>query len=178
MDFLIKSKILYIIIGILIVLNILSVGSLWFWKVKDRHRPPNMSQQHMKKDGKMFMMKELNLTKTQSDDIDKLRDEHFKKVKLIFEDIHKLKDELFAQLPLKDSNKVIENTNKIGAKQSELELETFRHFQKVRDLLDDTQKSKFDIIIKDIIKPEGPPPFPHGIPGEHPDTPPQRGPGI
>jgi hypothetical protein len=178
MDFLIKSKILYIIIGILIVLNILSVGSLWFWKVKDRHRPPNMNQQHMKKDGKMLLMKELNLTKTQSEETDKLREEHFKKINPILEDIHKLKDELFAQLPLKDSIKSFEIASKIGAKHTELELETVRHFQKIRELLDDSQKSKFDLIIKDIIKPDGPPPFPHGIPGEHPDSPPPRGPGI
>jgi Spy/CpxP family protein refolding chaperone len=176
MDFLIKSKILYIIIGILIVLNILSIGTLWVWKIKDRHHPPPMSQSHMPKDGKMFLMKELNLSKTQSDEMDKLRDEHFKKVGPIVENIHKLKDELFAQMPLKDSNKSVEITNKIGAKQAELELETFNHFQKVRNILDDSQKQKFDILIKDIVKPEGPPPFPPGLPGEHPDMPPPEGP--
>jgi periplasmic protein CpxP/Spy len=178
MDFLIKSKILYIIIGILIVLNLLSLGTLWFWKSRGEHRPPHMEQDHMKKDGKMFLTKELNLSKTQSDEIDKLRDEHFKKISPFFEDIHKLKDSLFALLPSKDSSKFVEIANKIGAKQSELELETFRHFQKVRDILDDTQKQKFDVILKDMVKPEGPPPFHQGPPGEHPDMPPKKGPGI
>jgi flagellar basal body-associated protein FliL len=177
MDFLIKSKILYIIIGILIVLNLLSIGTLWVWKIKDGHRPPPMSQQHMQKDGKMFLMNELKLNKTQSDEIEKLRDEHFKKVSPIFEDIHKLKDELFAQMPSKDSIKAAEITNKIGVKQSELELETFRHFQKVRDILDDTQKQKFEVIIKDMVKPEGFPPFRQGHHPENPDMPPPDMPG-
>ena len=49
----------------------------------------------------------------------------------------------------------------IGNDQKEIELVTFRHFQKVRELCDENQKKKFDEVIKEVINMMGqnkPPP--------------------
>ena len=46
--------------------------------------------------------------------------------------------------------------SEIANDQKEIELVTFRHFQKVRELCDDTQKKKFDEVIKEALNMMGP----------------------
>ncbi|MBK7159870.1 MAG: hypothetical protein IPH77_15365 [Ignavibacteria bacterium] len=51
--------------------------------------------------------------------------------------------------------------SEIANDQKQIELVTFRHFQKVRELCDDTQKKKFDEVIKEALNmmgPNNPPP--------------------
>jgi Spy/CpxP family protein refolding chaperone len=168
-----KNKILYVILGILIILNIISIGSMWMMRGGDRmHSPyglggphmqqsPEMQRQpgiHPPKDGKMFLAEELNFTPEQIEKFTKLRDEHFTSSRKILEEMHKSMDDMMEQLKSKDGNtKAEEYASQTAAKHKELQLSAYKHFKSVRDLCDEKQKEKFDSILKDIARMMAPP---------------------
>jgi Spy/CpxP family protein refolding chaperone len=175
MDLVSKNKLLFVIIGILIILNILSIGAMWLFKFKGPHPPPPMQMNQPPKDGKMFLKEELKLSAEQTEQFEKLRDEHFIKINTIQEEIRKLKDDMYNLLVSKyaDSVKAPELAGKISDKQKEIELATFNHFRKLRDICSDEQKAKFDILLREMLKNMGPmhnehpENFPPGPPPEH-----------
>ncbi|MCX6163901.1 MAG: hypothetical protein NTU73_03405 [Ignavibacteriae bacterium] len=173
-----KNKVLYIVLGLLVVLNIVSIGSMWMMRSKDRMHPPfgpggpgmqppfGMHQQHPGmppfRDGKMFLAEELKFTTEQNEKFAKLRDEHFTSSRKLIEEMHKSMDDMMEQLKSKDGDaKAEEYAVKTSAIQKELQLIAYRHFKSIRDICDEKQKEKFDVILKDITKmmaPQGPPP--------------------
>jgi Spy/CpxP family protein refolding chaperone len=101
-----------------------------------------------------FLEGQLNFTEKQKDDALKLREEHMKTMSAIQDSIHALKDKLFDLIAVTptDSPKVSALVQAIADEQKQIELATFYHFQKIRALCDDSQKQKFDKIMKDVIK--------------------------
>lgn len=171
-----KNKVLYIVLGLLVILNIVSIGSMWMMKGRDRIHPPFLpdgpqmhEQQGMErqqglppfKDGKMFLAEELNFTPEQTEKFNKLREEHFMSSKKLLDDMHKSMDDMMEQLKNKDGDaKAEEYAAKSSEIHKELQLSAYKHFKSVRDICDDKQKEKFDVLIKDITKmmaPAGPP---------------------
>lgn len=174
-----KNKVLYIVLAVLVLLNIVSLGSMWFMKSRDRmppfgpggpgmHPPFGMHQQHQGMqplmDGKMFLSEELKFTPEQNEKFAKLRDEHFTSSRKLIEEMHKSMDDMMEQLKIKDGDaKAEEYAVKTSALQKELQILAYKHFKSLRDICDDKQKEKFDVLLKDIIKmmaPPGPPPPP------------------
>jgi len=164
-----KSILLIVVIGILILLNVATLTTLWVSRCKEPG-PPQMIDKLPSPKGRLMFEKELNFSKQQLEAVDKLREEHFANVQNIMDDIRKNKDELFNLLKNPDSLKVLDLTGKIGTEQKEIELASFYHFQKIRNLCDDKQKVKFDEIFKEIINPGPPHPEEIGHQGmQHPD---------
>jgi periplasmic protein CpxP/Spy len=170
-----KNKVLYIVLAVLVLLNIVSLGSMWFMKCRDRVHPPfgpgmqpqfGMHQQHPGMqpfmDGKMFLAEELKFTPEQNEKFAKLRDEHFTSSRKLIEEMQKSMDDMMELLKTKDGDtKAEEYAAKTSAIQKELQLSAYKHFKNIRDICDDKQKEKFDVLIKDITKmmaPQGPPP--------------------
>jgi periplasmic protein CpxP/Spy len=168
-----KNKVLYIVLAVLVLLNIISLGSMWFMKCRDRvpsfvpgmHPQFGMQQQHQGMqpfmDGKMFLAEELKFTPEQNEKFAKLRDEHFTSSRKLIEEMHKSMDDMMELLKTKDGDaKAEEYAAKTSAIQKELQLSAYKHFKSVRDICDDKQKEKFDSILKDVTKmmaPQGPP---------------------
>ena len=160
MNFFQKPKILTVTIIILFILNVGTIGFLIF------HRPPRplkefdhhekMEQREMMPppDARGFLEEQLNFNDKQKEEFSKMRDEHHKQISDIQDSIKNVKDKLFAQVSTNPINEAEINSlcTAIGEFQKRIELTTFYHFQKVRMLCDDTQKQKFDLIIKDAIK--------------------------
>jgi periplasmic protein CpxP/Spy len=174
-----KNKVLYIVLAVLVLLNVVSLGSMWLMKCKDRmppfgpggpgmHQQFGMHQQHPGMppfgDGKMFLAEELKFTPEQNEKFAKLRDEHFTSTRKLIEDMHKSMDDMMEQVKSKDGDaKAEEYATKTSAIQKELQLSAYKHFKSIRDICDDKQKEKFDSILKDVTKmmaPQGPPPQP------------------
>jgi periplasmic protein CpxP/Spy len=172
-----KNKVLYIVLAVLVLLNVVSLGSMWFMKCRDRIPPPfapgmqqpferGMHQHHPGMqpfmDGRMFLAEELNFTPEQKDKFTKLRDEHFTSSRKLIEDMHKSMDDMMELVKTKDGDaKAEEYAAKTSAIQKELQLSAYKHFKSIREICDDKQKEKFDSIIKDVTKmmaPQGPPP--------------------
>lgn len=174
-----KNKVLYIVLAVLVLLNVVSLGSMWFMKCRERVHPPfgpggpgmhppyGMQQQHPPgmqpfMNGKMFLAEELKFTPEQNEKFTKLRDEHFTSSRKLIDDMHKSMDDMMEQLKTKDGDaKAEEYALKTSGIQKELQLSAYKHFKSIREICDDKQKEKFDVLLKDITKmmaPQGPPP--------------------
>lgn len=176
-----KNKVLYITLAVLVLLNIISIGSMWIMRGKDRihppffpggrgMQPPHGMQQHPGmppyKDGRMFLAEELKFTPEQREKFEKLRDEHFTTTRKLTDEMHKLMDDMMEQVKTNEGDtKAEEYAIKTSQIQKELQLLSYKHFKSIREICDDKQKEKFDLIIKDVTKmmgPKGPPPPPQG----------------
>ena len=150
-----KSKILSTVVIILLIANMISMIIFWLNKQQpeQKNNVGNTAQ---------FLIKELQLDSSQQKIFNQLKEEHHNTVEQLREDTRKAKDAFFDLLN-KDS--VNENELQITAanaanKQEQIDIITFRHFQKVKAICNDEQKKKFNEIIKEALRmqaPQGPP---------------------
>ena len=175
MNYFDRNKILSAAVVLLLLINLGILGLLWFdrsQKITPPDRVPPVdrmrSPEGMPPDRgpKEFLIKELNFDDKQKKDYEKLVEEHQTAMRRIREKLRKEKDE-FWDIFSKTGNDTVaaeKIASEIGADQKEIELVTYRHFQKVRELCNDDQKKKFDEVIKEALKmmgPNGPPPPQH-----------------
>lgn len=172
MNYFDKNKILLVAVVALLLSNIGILSLLWFdkdtGKNQNRMPPPNeMPPPHDRKppnDGpRDFLIKELNFNEKQKQDYQILIEEHRSDKKILSNKIRIAKEKLWDNLSGKNpgTNSIDSISIEIGNYHKELELSTYRHFQKVRELCDENQKKKFDELIKDILSMMGqnkPPP--------------------
>ncbi|MCB0724504.1 MAG: Spy/CpxP family protein refolding chaperone [Ignavibacteriae bacterium] len=160
MDIFSKNKFLAWVIIILIVLNVLSLGALWFQKNREprpMHEYPGRLPDNKKGPGD-FLAKELGLSEEQVKQFDTLREQHRTTVDGLLKEMQDAREELFAQVKSDnpDMSKVEQLESTIGQKTTELEKATFEHFKQLRAICTDEQKTKFDEIIIDAMKQAGP----------------------
>jgi Spy/CpxP family protein refolding chaperone len=158
-----NNRWLSVVTLLLLTANIVTLALLWTNKNsgKERKGPPPPAGQVFE-----FITHELNLDSTQQEAYKKLRDEHQALVRPLQDSVGKAKDNFFALLqvqPVADTT-VQAYSVKIGALEQQLDLITFKHFQKLRALCNATQQEKFDHIIQEAMhrmappKQQGPPP--------------------
>lgn len=171
-DFL-KNRWLHILTILLLIANIVTLTLLWTNNKKnaDAKIPPPPSGPVFE-----FITKELSLNQQQQDAYKILRDKH-RAAQLVLQDsIRKSKDVFFELMKLPDvSDSILQKASSKGtAFQQQLDILTFKHFQKVRALCNAEQQIKFDNVIQDALRkmavarphgPGGPPP-----PGEREDN--------
>lgn len=173
MNYFDKNKILSAAVVLLLMINLGILGLLWFERSPktppDRLPPPPMDGRHpsekMPPEGgpKEFLIRELKLNDKQTQDFGKLVEEHQADMRKLRDRIRNEKARLWDNISKSGSE--TGNTDSIASEiandQKQIELVTFRHFQKVRELCDDTQKKKFDEVIKEALNmmgPNNPPP--------------------
>ena len=153
------------VILLLLTANMVTLALLWI------HRPGN------EKDRKMqgpppgqafeFITKELKLDSPQQATYKILREEHQKGQQPLQDSIRMAKDGFFALLSQAsvsdDSLKMY--SNRISMAEQQLDMYTFRHFQKLRAICNKEQQTKFDSIIQQVLRSlapgkrqDGPPP--------------------
>lgn len=173
-----KNKILTIAVVVLLLTNIGLLSLLWFDRAPGKNRDRTQRSNEMSPSNEMhppndkrpqeggpkdFLIRELNFNEKQKQDYQILIDEHKSDMKVLMDKIRTAKEKLWDNLSGTDtgSNSADSISSEIGNYQKEIELVTFRHFQKVRELCDDNQKKKFDEVIKEVINMMGqnkPPP--------------------
>ena len=182
-----KNRVLYISLAILVLLNVVTIGSMWMARSHMKHMmsmgpagpmgpggfmgpggvmgPGMQHNQGMERvrDGKMFLSEELNFTPEQNEKFAKLRDEHFTASRKLFEEMHNSMDDMIDLVKSNGDNKTKaeEYASQTASKQKELQILAYNHFKSIRDLCDEKQKEKFDVILKDVARhmaQQGPPP--------------------
>ena len=140
-----QNKFLVLLVAILLVANLCLM--LYFFVFKDRHAPEGS---HPVSD---LMQKELGLNADQTEKFKQLRDQHRAAVKPVVDEMKRLKDSLYNLLQNPQANdsaaKVI--AQQIGEKQEELEILIYHHFEKVREICDNSQLPKFDTLVHRMI---------------------------
>lgn len=157
-----NNPLLSILILLLLTANIVTLTMLWMHKGDKREKfpPPAGGGQAFE-----YVAHELGMDSTQRMAYSKLRDEHQAGQRPLQDTIRKRKDELFALLSqqnVSDSTIAVYSKRASDAEQ-QLDLLTFRHFQKVRAICNADQQKKFDSIIQDVLRSmapgrKGPPP--------------------
>jgi protein CpxP len=153
---------LYMISGILITANIVTLALLWTHKAKNddnnHFRKPQGGPQLFE-----YISRELKFDQKQKDAYAVLRDEHHSGTEKLQDSIKAAKDELFMMLQQGNASEesITAQSNKAAALTARLDVFTFHHFQKVRALCTPDQQKRFDEIIQEAIhsmaQPQGPP---------------------
>jgi hypothetical protein len=160
-----KSKILSILVIILLIANMTSMAI--FWLKKDQRPPRNGGGNTAD-----FLIKELKLDSAQQKLYQQLREEHRDQLEKLKEETRNSKDAFFNLL---NKDAVSESDLQTAAanaatKQQQIDIITFNHFKKVRGICNDEQKKKFDEIIQEALRMQGP-----GAPDQHQGPPPMNG---
>lgn len=167
-----KYRLLWTAIGLLLMLNI----TLLVWVAFFSHNFPIHPD-------RLFLAKELKFDEKQSQEYGALREEHATQVRELRDEVKNLKKDFFEGL---NQTNISEDTLRaktilIESKMAEVDLLTFKHFQKVRQMCSTFQKKQFDKIIIDLIgslddpRGGGPPPRDGNFPNDRmPPPPPER----
>jgi Spy/CpxP family protein refolding chaperone len=151
---------------ILLVANTVTLSLLWVNRKNagiDRgapHNPPAVFE---------FLTKELQLDSKQQDAYRLLRDEHQQSQRQLHDSIRNAKDAFFSllQQPNVPDSLLQDYSKKTNAYEQQMDIITFRHFEKVRSLCNPDQQKKFDALIKEVMQrmagPAAHPPGPDGM---------------
>lgn len=142
------NKILTIAIVLLLLVNIAMV----IFIVKGRR--PYDSRRGKGGNPVEMMEKELNMTEQQKSEVKKLRDDHFAKIRPLFDSVRVAKSAFFGLI--KDPN-VSDNTlgvysKRITEAQAAVDKLTFAHFRSVRALLNPDQQVKYDEFVQKMMQ--------------------------
>lgn len=154
------------IIGFLVGMNILLLGTVWF----SHRRPPHPERQEVRK----LVEKTLQFNKAQSEQYDVLIDEHQRDLRAINDEILPLKSELFQMVASpEDTVKTRELSEKIAQLIVKQDVITLNHFKKVRNTIcNKDQKILLDHLLSEILAKmshQGGPPPPRGPEGRRPE---------
>ncbi len=181
----IKIKSLYILVGVLVLINTATLGFMWYTKARTEQdvRPPRPESRNS------FLVDELGLTGEQLNRFDTLKKKHHKEVLKITQQTKELKDGLFECIKTGDDAKAKEFAGRLAENNKAMELLTYEHFKEVRGICNEEQKVKFDRILIELVRGleaqsppplNAPPPEDRRLPGDRPPPgerqPPEDGP--
>jgi len=150
---------------LLAALNIFLLTSMWL-----KQNAPLNEEMRQPPNGKRaadFLIEQLKFSDKQMTDFEKLKESHHASIDSLREagkEIHHL---FFDNLKNERQDTALVNkfAREIANNQTQIELVTFNHFEKVRQLCNEKQKQKFDEIIQEVLKRmaapqggQGPPP--------------------
>lgn len=179
MDFFTKNKMLFWCVVILVLLNIVTLGSFWLGKP---HRAP-LAGPGGQQDGQKIMAERLGLSEEQAEQVERIRNEHFMRTRPLQDDMHKIRldllNEIFKDEP--DEVKIQEMFSEIGDKQVRFEKNLYRHFQELKEVCSPQQMQELKMMLRDLIERTRPRDLQHHRPGPRGEFGPGRqgeGPGA
>jgi Spy/CpxP family protein refolding chaperone len=152
MKLLSNIKFLWIIILVLVVLNLVSITTVWIEEKGDE--APVFRERILMNRRDHFLKKELNFTSEQQAQFDSLMVNHRDEIQGKMEEIRTLREELMGLMRNQVFTTEAENiVRQIGEKQSELELMNYQHFKEVMAICDEEQKQVFLETIRRVVGP-------------------------
>src|SRR5579885_3491239 len=142
------NKILSVALIVLLLVNIVLLFFLW----KEKHSDQS-TRQPASNSALETMSRELNMTDQQKAQYQILRDQHFSRVKPLFDSIREIRKDflkLMRNTIVMDSE-VAAYSHRIAEKQAVIDRLTLDHFRKVRGLFSGDQQKKFDEFIQKMM---------------------------
>jgi Spy/CpxP family protein refolding chaperone len=150
MDFFTKNRMLFWCVGVLVLLNVVTLGL--FWLGRPPLGPPGGPGG--RPDSQRIMEEQLQLSDEQARQFELIRDEHFRRTVPLQDDMHQIRldllDEVFAAEP--NDAAIRELTAQIGRRQGQFERELFVHFRELKAACDDRQMAELREMLADIIE--------------------------
>lgn len=145
-----KIKLYKIVVIVLLVVNILTLGALWFGK--PNHPRPMPHERDM-----TFLSKELGMTGANKEKLDAMETKHHTEKRELLENNKLLREQLFGLLKSNPSDTVVINSfvTSILTNQKEIELMTYYHFKEVKEMCSPEQQKKLDETITEAIRMAG-----------------------
>ena len=136
-----NTRSLWIIILVLIVVNLLSLGSLWMTRAS---RPlDNVTFKTRTVDPGHFIPSRLDFSPEQTKSFDSLANLHRADLSRTMDDIRSLRRQLMDQVGKNEPDKTGDLIHKIGQMHEELEKINFWHFQNVMNICQEDQREDF-----------------------------------
>ena len=141
------NKILAIAVILLLVVNFVLLIFIWKGKKEEPKRPTGNGAFET-------MAKELNMTDQQRTNYKKLRDEHFARVRPLFDSIRQYRTSFFRMVRDTASNddSVDAYSKRVAEIQAMIDKMTFEHFKKVRTLFSGDQQKQFDDYMQKMMQ--------------------------
>ena len=166
MDYFTKNKASFWVIVLLIGLNILTLGSMWFMHA---HRPPPHHPEgemfaprgkHGPPGGEKlnrFLKNELQLSDEQNKRFKELRQQHREKMRQLREELHQLHEAFHNSHTSGTPNKqqLEQKADELTQKERELKQLNIEHFLSMRQLLQPEQRQRFDELFKEMRQRKG-----------------------
>ena len=144
-----KNKVLLIIVGVLLLTNIIVL--LVFMNLK---QPGSRGRSLVGRQGMVeILQKQAGFSKQQLDAYLQLREQHWTKMKPLLANMRNAKDSFYRMLyaPQITDSLLDSAAAEIGRRQAAIDVQTFRHFQQVRNLCDPSQRPGFDSLIHQVV---------------------------
>jgi Spy/CpxP family protein refolding chaperone len=161
MDYFSKNKILMWIIAILVLLNVLTLSTLWITYVRNPFRSFREETTH-RRQGLKILERELNLSPEQIKVFDDIRRHHFEKMESLQKEIFSIRRELMDELDktVPDSERIRLLTIRIGEKETLRERYIFEHFMQMKSACTPQQQEKFRHLLRGLMAPPQDRPMP------------------
>ena len=146
-----RSRRLIVIIVILLLANI---GILAFF-LRPKSEPGKSADAPRGGYGMAETLKrEVGLDSLQMKELMHLREEHWKKMKPLFEDLQQTKNDFYILLKTPETPDSVINTaaTHIAERQKAVDLQVFQHFRSSRLVCRPDQRAKYDSVVQIIIK--------------------------
>ncbi len=164
MKLLSNKRFLWILILILLILNLVSLGTIWFNDWDNNFPRLRESRTFAQRDH--FLKSKLNFSPSQQAKFDSLLTNHRSELEIKADEIRTLREELISMMRNQDLSAESEDiVRAIGERQSELEILNYNHFKEVMAICNDEQKQIFIETIKRAVGPH----YRKGNPGERSD---------
>ncbi len=134
------------VIFILVLLNLGTLTFVWFQLRRPAEGP-------LRGDPARFLVQALNLTLEQQEQFGRMRAIHHVRLITLQQHDRRLHDRFFGLLfkPGADSLATLAYSDSISALRKQMELLTFEHFMKVRQILTEEQKVKFHMVFREVL---------------------------
>jgi Spy/CpxP family protein refolding chaperone len=142
------NKILVIAVVVLLLTNLGLLFFMWKGKHTDQSKRQPATNSAVE-----TMARELNMTESQKKNYQVLRDEHFARVRPLFDSIREARKDFLKmiQSPIINDSSVQAYSHRIAEKQAVIDRMTLDHFRKVRGLFSGEQQKKFDDFIQKMM---------------------------
>lgn len=166
MDWITQNKPIKWLIGILLVVNILTITIIWILVMRDK-QPPPFGFAGKPPGGGELLQKELNLSDEQKKQFEDARKENFAQSDVLFKELNEVRTKYFGELQNEKTDTALVNSllKRISAIQIELEKLRFEHFRYLLSICTAEQKEKFKPILKEILVGKPPRELDNGKPG-------------
>ncbi|RPE08975.1 periplasmic heavy metal sensor [Chitinophaga lutea] len=148
-----RNKVLSLLVLVLLLTNILMLVFFVWMKPEPKHA----FKRDSRGDVMQVLEKEVGFSPAQMDQYKKLKDQHWDRMKPYFGEMRTARNNfynLLNQASVPDST-VQRLADSIAAKQKQMDLQTFRHFEQVKAICTPEQQPRFDSLVQQVIKKMG-----------------------
>ncbi|QNL20512.1 hypothetical protein HZR84_00615 [Hyphobacterium sp. CCMP332] len=147
------TKVYIILIISLAILNVFSIGFIWYGHIKDhkgkhdRHKNEHRMEKILKKN--------IGLSESQMQDFHEARSRHFEQIKPVERELMTVKKVLFdANVRNAEKEEISPLLRKIGDLHIKIDSLTYEHFKELRSYCNESQIEEFDKMLERMLRKE------------------------